>query len=182
MLVIRQDAQERGAIVPKFGYRSNGKSGSLAGRWHFHCQIIIDKTLRIQVFVKEPLLISSWMVTGDGGGAFGVLRSIVHVLDHRLAKPCVSSASRSRVYGYCMLVSKVQKAPRLVDARTTFMHLFYGLPCLCRSAVVVGSTVILLPAIWIRTFSRLTSISISGIMSSLLLTTGLLLFLVVGLL
>ena len=31
----------------------------------------------------------------------------------------------------------------------------------------------MLPAIWIRTFSRLTSISISGIMSSLLLTTGL---------
>lgn len=34
----------------------------------------------------------------------------------------------------------------------------------------------MLPAIWIRTFSRLTSISISGIMSSLLLTTGLLNF------
>jgi len=40
-----------------------------------------------------------------------------------------------------------------------------------RDAVVLASTVIMLPAIWIRTFSRLTTISISGIMSSLILTT-----------
>ena len=31
MLVIRQDAQKRGAIVSKFGYASNGQSGSLDG-------------------------------------------------------------------------------------------------------------------------------------------------------
>jgi vesicular inhibitory amino acid transporter len=38
-----------------------------------------------------------------------------------------------------------------------------------RDAVVIGSPLIMLPAIWIRTFSRLTSISISGILSSLIL-------------
>ncbi|XP_024402559.1 amino acid transporter AVT1B [Physcomitrium patens] len=46
-----------------------------------------------------------------------------------------------------------------------------GSMCLSsRHAVIIGSTVIMLPAIWIRTFSRLTSISFSGVMSSLLLT------------
>ncbi|KAG0563240.1 hypothetical protein KC19_8G014900 [Ceratodon purpureus] len=47
-----------------------------------------------------------------------------------------------------------------------------GSMCLSsRDAVIIGSTVIMLPAIWIRTFSRLTSISVSGVLSSLLLTT-----------
>lgn len=43
---------------------------------------------------------------------------------------------------------------------------------LSRDAVVIGSPLIMLPAIWIRTFSRLTSISISGILSSLILIAG----------
>eukprot|EP00249_Psilotum_nudum_P010207 c22402_g1_i1 orf=257-1489(-) len=40
-----------------------------------------------------------------------------------------------------------------------------------RMVTILGSTLLTIPAVWIRTFSRLTTVSISGILSSLLLTS-----------